>query len=62
MTTDTLQIIHKMYYEGRPKRMASLEEQKQRSKVAGRLYDLRVRRGMSPDKALIMFDEAESNE
>lgn len=46
-TTDAVEILHHRYYEGRPERMASLEEERANLDVAQKIYDLRTKAGLS---------------
>ena len=46
-TTDAVEILHRRYYEGRPERLASLEEERANAEVARKIYDLRTRAGLS---------------
>jgi DNA-binding XRE family transcriptional regulator len=46
-TTDAIQIIHRRYYEGRPKRLAGLAEAEADDTVARKIYDLRRRAGLT---------------
>jgi DNA-binding XRE family transcriptional regulator len=43
-TTNAIAIIHRRYYEGRPERLAALEQERINAKVARELYTLRTRR------------------
>ena len=46
-TTDAVEIMHRRYYEGRPDRIAALEEAKANDDVARKIYELRTKAGMS---------------
>ena len=46
-TTDALQIIHNIFYKGRPKRLAALEQARINDVVARQIYDLRTRAGLT---------------
>jgi hypothetical protein len=46
-TTDALEIIHRRYYAGRPRRMRGLSEAMANDDVARKLYRLRVEAGLS---------------
>ena len=41
-TTDAVEIIHGWFYEGRPARIAELEESRANAEVARTIYELRV--------------------
>jgi DNA-binding XRE family transcriptional regulator len=45
--TDAIQIIHRRYYEGRPKRLADLAEAEADDTIARKIYDLRRRAGLT---------------
>ncbi len=46
-TTDALEIIHRRYYEGRPERIAALEEARAEDEIARKIYELRTNAGLS---------------
>jgi ribosome-binding protein aMBF1 (putative translation factor) len=46
-TTDAVEILHRRYYEGRPDRIAALEEARANDEVARKIYDLRTKAGLS---------------
>jgi DNA-binding XRE family transcriptional regulator len=46
-TTDAVEIIHRRYYQGRPKRMAELAEAEANDTVARKIYELRKRAGLT---------------
>lgn len=46
-TTDAVEILHRRYYEGRPERLAALEEARANESVARKIAALRVRAGLS---------------
>ena len=45
--SDALDIIYREFYEGRPKRLASLESERQNAAIARKLYTLRTRAGLT---------------
>jgi transcriptional regulator with XRE-family HTH domain len=49
-TTDALEILHRRYYDGKPERLASLEEERLNAKIARELYELRTAAGLSQRK------------
>jgi DNA-binding XRE family transcriptional regulator len=49
-TTNAIQIIHRRYYEGRPQRIAELEEAGANDTVARKIYQLRKRAGLTQEK------------
>ncbi len=46
-TTDAVEILHRRYYEGRPARIAALEEARANDEVACKIYELRTRAKLS---------------
>lgn len=46
-TTDAVEIVHRRYFEGHPKRLAELEEERANADVARRIYALREEVGMT---------------
>jgi DNA-binding XRE family transcriptional regulator len=46
-TTDAVEIMHRRYYEGRPDRVAALEEARANDEVARKIYELRTKAGLS---------------
>ena len=46
-TTDAVEILHRRYYEGRPKRLAELAEAEANDEVARKIYDLRTKADLS---------------
>jgi DNA-binding XRE family transcriptional regulator len=46
-TTDAVEIIHRRFYEGKPERMASLEEERANADIARNIYELRTKAGLT---------------
>jgi len=46
-TSDALEIMHRRYYEGRPERLVSLEEERLNAEIARMIYDLRTKAGLT---------------
>jgi ribosome-binding protein aMBF1 (putative translation factor) len=46
-TSDAVKILHKRFYEGKPKRIAELEQARADDAVARKIYDLRAKAGLS---------------
>jgi DNA-binding XRE family transcriptional regulator len=46
-TTDAAEILHRRYYEGRPERLAALEEARANDSVARKIVALRVKAGLT---------------
>jgi ribosome-binding protein aMBF1 (putative translation factor) len=46
-TTDAIEIMHRRYFEGRPDRLAELEEARANDEIARKIYQLRTAAGLS---------------
>jgi ribosome-binding protein aMBF1 (putative translation factor) len=46
-TTDAVEVIHRRFFEGKPERMALLEEARAEDEVAREIYKLRAEAGLS---------------
>src|SRR6266446_3497387 len=46
-TTDAVEILDRRYYEGKPGRLAALEEARANDAVARKIYELRTKAGLS---------------
>jgi len=46
-TTDAVKILHNRYIKDDPKRLASLEKEREKLKIAGQIYNLRTQAGLS---------------
>jgi len=46
-TTDAVEILHRLYYEGNLARLASLEEERANSEISRQIYDLRTEAGLT---------------
>ena len=46
-TTDAVEILHRRYYEGRPERLAALEEARANAEIARKIYALRTTAGLT---------------
>src|SRR5215475_6818229 len=46
-TTDAVEILHRRYYQGRPERLAALEEARANDNVARKLTSLRLQAGLT---------------
>lgn len=46
-TSDALETLHRRYYEGKPERIAALEEARANEEVARKIYQLRTQAGLS---------------
>jgi DNA-binding XRE family transcriptional regulator len=49
-TSDAVQILHRRYYQGKPERVASLEEARAEDELARRIYELREQAGLTQAK------------
>jgi DNA-binding XRE family transcriptional regulator len=47
LTTDAVEIIHRRLYEGKPERLASLEEERANADIARKIYELRTKAGLT---------------
>jgi ribosome-binding protein aMBF1 (putative translation factor) len=45
--TDAVEILHQRYFEGKPERIALLEEERANADIARMIYDLRAEAGLS---------------
>ena len=46
-TSDALEIVHRRYYKGRPRRVTQLEEERANDQLARRLLELREEAGLT---------------
>ena len=46
-TTDAVEILHRRYYQGKPDRVAALEEARANDEVGRQIYQLRTKAGLS---------------
>jgi DNA-binding Xre family transcriptional regulator len=46
-TTDAVKILHNRYFKGDPKRLASLESEREKAAIAAQIYDLRTKAGLT---------------
>ena len=46
-TNDAVGILHRRYYEGHPKRLASLEDERVNLDIACQIYELRTKAGLT---------------
>jgi ribosome-binding protein aMBF1 (putative translation factor) len=46
-TTDAVEILHRRYFDGKPERLAMLEEARVEDEVARKIYALRTKAGLS---------------
>ncbi len=46
-TNDAVAILHRRYFEGRPRRLAELEEERANAQIARKIYALREKAGLT---------------
>jgi DNA-binding XRE family transcriptional regulator len=46
-TTDAVDILHRRFFEGKPRRLASLEEARGNQEIARNIYELRITAGLT---------------
>ncbi len=46
-TTDAVEILQRRYYEGKPRRIAALEQQRADDEIARQIYELREKAGLT---------------
>ncbi len=49
-TTDSVEILHRRYFEGRPERLALLEEERANAEIARKIYELRTKAHLTQRK------------
>jgi DNA-binding XRE family transcriptional regulator len=59
-TTDAVEILHRRYYEGRPDRIAALEEERANAEIARKIYDLRKKAGLTQQKLAALVGTSHS--
>jgi len=47
MTSDAVEILHRRYYEGKPRRLVELEQQRADDEIARQIYELREKAGLT---------------
>jgi len=46
-TSDAVEIVHRRFFEGRPDRLAELEEARASAEVARQIYEIRMKAGLT---------------
>ena len=46
-TTDAVEILHRLYFEGKPEMLAMLEEERANDEIARKISDLRTKAGLT---------------
>src|SRR5580692_12190622 len=59
-TNDGLEIIHQLFYAGRPKRLAQLQEAIANDDIARKIYDLRTTAGLTQRQLAKLVDTTAS--
>ena len=59
-TTNAVEILHRRYYEGRPERIAELEEARAEDELARRIYQLREQAGLTQARLAKLVGTTES--
>lgn len=59
-TTDALEIIDQMFYDGKPERQAELEQARADDAVARKIYDLRIKAGLTQKQLAKMVGTTDS--
>jgi predicted XRE-type DNA-binding protein len=49
-TSDAVEILHRRYYEGKPERLAALEEARVEDELARQIYELREQAGLTQER------------
>ena len=49
-TSDAVEILHRRYYEGKPDRIAELEEARAEDELARKIYELREKAGLTQER------------
>ncbi len=59
-TSDAVKILHRRYYQGKPGRLAQLEEARAEDDLARRIYELREQAGLTQARLAKMIGTSES--
>ncbi len=59
-TTDALKIMDQMFYDGKPERQAELEQARADDAVARKIYDLRIKAGLTQKQLAKMVGTTDS--
>ena len=59
-TSDAVEILHRRYYQGKPGRLAQLEEARAEDDLARRIYELREQAGLTQARLAKMIGTSES--
>ena len=59
-TSDAVEILHRRYYEGKPDRIAQLEEARAEDELARKIYELREQAGLTQARLAKLIGTSES--
>jgi len=59
-TSDAVEILHRRYYQGKPERIAQLEEARAEDDLARRIYELREQAGLTQARLAKLIGTTES--
>jgi len=59
-TSDAVAILHRRYYEGKPSRIAELEEARAEDELACKIYELREQAGLTQARLAKLIGTSES--
>jgi DNA-binding XRE family transcriptional regulator len=59
-TSDAVEILHRRYYQGKPERIAQLEEARAEDELARRIYELREQAGLTQARLAKLIGTTES--
>ncbi len=59
-TSDAVEILHRRYYEGKPDRIAQLEEARAEDELARKIYKLREQAGLTQARLAKLIGTSES--
>lgn len=59
-TSDAVEILHRRYYQGKPERIAQLEQARLEEDLARRIHDLREQAGLTQARLAKMIGTTES--
>ena len=59
-TSDAVEILHRRYYQGRPERIAQLEEARTEDELARKIYELREQAGLTQARLAQIVGTTES--
>lgn len=60
MTSDAVEILHRRYYQGKPERIAQLEEAREEDDLARKIHELREQAGLTQARLAKLVGTTES--